>query len=91
LLVNAVGLVHRELQKKSLVWTLVETRICLQPGQYTPVRPIITGDGKAMLASNFRETERCWLCDGPAADWGLRLQPIATFPNHASLHWLRGA
>ena len=24
---------------------LVETRICLQPGEYTPVRPIMTGDG----------------------------------------------
>lgn len=34
---------------------LVETRICLQPGEYTPVRPILTGDGKAMLASNFLE------------------------------------
>lgn len=34
---------------------LVESRICLQPGELPPVRPMLTGDGKAMLASNFRE------------------------------------
>ena len=41
--------------KPGLVLELVETRICLQPGEYTPVRPITTGDGKAMLAANFLE------------------------------------
>lgn len=38
------------------VRTLVDTRICLRPGELAAVRPVITGDGKAMLASNFRET-----------------------------------
>lgn len=46
---------------------LVENRVCLQPGEYTPVRPVITGDGKAMLASNFREggtMESCFVFQG---------------------------
>jgi hypothetical protein len=35
---------------------VVEDRICLRPGTHVPVVPIITGDGKAMLAANFLET-----------------------------------
>ena len=34
---------------------LLENRICLRTGECTPLRPVLTGDGKAMLASNFRE------------------------------------
>lgn len=37
------------------VENLVSSRICLQPGDFRQVRPFITGDGKAMLAANFRE------------------------------------
>lgn len=35
--------------------TLVETGICLRAGFQARVQPIITGDGKAMLASNFEK------------------------------------
>ena len=37
------------------VVALVAARVCLSPGEHAPVRPMLTGDGKAMLASNFRE------------------------------------
>ncbi len=35
--------------------------------------------------------QRCWLCDGPAAEWGNRLKAIPDFPGHASLHRHTGA
>lgn len=35
---------------------LVSERMCLGRGEYVPVKPMLTGDGKAMLASNFRES-----------------------------------
>lgn len=37
--------------------SVVEDRICLRPGSYVPVLPILTGDGKAMLAANFQEND----------------------------------
>ena len=33
-------------------------------------------DGKAMLNSNFREGERCWLCDAPVDLWADILTPV---------------
>ena len=37
------------------VQELVDARLCLRPGVFTDVRPMLTGDGKAMLASNAME------------------------------------
>ena len=42
-------------QLNQMVQQLVADHIPLGRGEIPPVRPVLTGDGKAMLASNFRE------------------------------------
>jgi len=48
------------------VQQLVQEGIPLGRGEVPPVRPILTGDGKAMLASNFRENGT----EGPLVSFG---------------------
>jgi hypothetical protein len=42
-------------QLNQAVEQLVAERIPMPRGEFPAVRPILTGDGKAMLAANFRE------------------------------------
>ena len=68
-------------------------QICGTPGVFVGTEAYLTGDGKAMLNSNFLEGEKCWLCDLPEKQWLANLRAIDTFPSgphkmHLSCHHL---
>lgn len=39
------------------------------------VRCCLTGDGKAMQATNYAPGHSCWVCSLPRADWAGHLEP----------------
>ena len=59
---------------------LQDFQVSLVTGTFHAVEACLTGDGKAMLNSNFMEGHRCWLCDTPMDQWLPTLSPNNGFP-----------